>query len=192
MEEKDLEVLIDSQLNMSQQCAQVAERAGGILACISNSEASRSREVIVLLCSALVRLHLEYCAVLSPSLQERHGGPGACPEKGNGAMKGLEHNSDGEWLRELGLFSLELRRLREDLIALYSDLKGGCGGMGVGLFSQVRVMRGNGLKLFQRVFRLDIRKNFFSERAVLQWHRLPREVVGSLSLGRLETVWMWH
>ncbi|TRZ07142.1 hypothetical protein HGM15179_019963 [Zosterops borbonicus] len=106
--EKDPRVLVDNKLSMSQQRVHVAKKANGILRCIRKSSASRPREVILSLYSALVKLHMECCVQFwAPQDKRDVKLLEASQQKAMKMISGLDHLTYGERLRELSLFRLE-------------------------------------------------------------------------------------
>jgi len=100
------------------------------------------------------------------------------------AVRGLEPLSCEGRLGELGLFSLEKRRLQGDLTAAFRYLKGAYKKDEERLFTRAcrDRTRGSSFKLREGKLRLDIRKKFFTVGVVRHWHRLPREAVDVPSL----------
>jgi len=149
-EEKDSGVLVDKKINVTQQFALIAQKANYILGCIKSSMASRPREVILPLCSVLVRPHLESCVQLwNPQHRKDMDLLERVQRRATKMVRGMEHLSYEERQRELGFFSLEKRRFQRDLIVPFQYLKGAYKKDGDKLFSRACCgrTRGNGFKL---------------------------------------------
>ncbi|KAK4818686.1 hypothetical protein QYF61_017907 [Mycteria americana] len=167
-------------LTMSQQRALAAKRASGVLGCVRQSIASRRREVILPLGSALGRPPLECCVQCwAPQDKRDTDIVDRVQRRATKMRKALEHLC---WKAQGGLINVD------------KYLRGGCKADGARLFPVVPGdrTRGHGHKLRHSRVPLNIRKRFLTARVTEHWHRLPREVVESPSLeifkSRLDTV----
>uniref|UniRef100_A0A7M4E8L1 Reverse transcriptase domain-containing protein n=1 Tax=Crocodylus porosus TaxID=8502 RepID=A0A7M4E8L1_CROPO len=183
--ERDLGVLVDSKMNIRRQCNETVSKANCTLSCISRCMTNRTKEVILPLCAALVRLQLEYCVQFQVLYFKKDVDRlERVQRRATHMVRGLQDELYEGRLRDLDLFSLRKRRLRGDLVATYKSIRGMQQGIGDTLFTRapLGVTRNNRHKLTENRFWLDITKNFFVVRVAKIWNGLLREVVLSPTL----------
>ena len=187
-----LGALVNEQLNMTSQCALRAQKANPILGSVKRSVARRSREGILPLDSALVRLHLESCIQLwSPQHRKDMDLLEWAQRRTTKMIRGLECRCYEERLRELELSSLQKEGCRETL-SRPSVPEGAYKKAGEELFTRAcrDSTRGNDFKLKEARLRLSIRKKFFTLRVVRHWKKLPRGAADAPSLEVSRPGWM--
>ncbi|KAK4825715.1 LOW QUALITY PROTEIN: hypothetical protein QYF61_002133 [Mycteria americana] len=181
--ERDLAVLVDNKLNVSEHVLLRQRKPTG---CWAASTRASAAEIKKSLSHSTQRLsHVEYCVQFwSPLCKKDVDSLESIQRRATKMIKGLGSLPYEERLRELSLFSLEKRRLRGDLVTMFQYLKGGYKENGDSLFtrSHMEKMRGNGSKLHLGRFQLDTRGKFFTMRTISHWNNLPREVVDSPTL----------
>ena len=181
-EERDLGVLMSNNLSFSKHIAQCAAKANNILGMIKKTFSYLDKESFLVLYKSFIRPHLEYCVqAWSPFLEKDKD---VLEKVQKRALKllslpELEQLSYKDKLATLGLTTLEERRTRGDLIEMYkllNDLEN----VNYQNFFELRRypgLRGHALSLEVHRTRLNVRKYFFSNRAVALWNSLPEEVV---------------
>ena len=179
-EEKDLGVMVKSDLKSGSQCLAASRKANIILGFIARNFQCKTPEVITRLYTSLVRPHLEYAVQFwSPSYQKDEKKLEGVQRRATKLIPGFRGLTYEERLKRLDLFSLNKRRIRGDLIETFKILKN-IDKINKDNFLELSTQlttRNNGLKLKGQRFNTDLRKNFFNVRVIESWNKLPASVV---------------
>ena len=181
---KDLGIIIQDDLKVSQQCFKVIKTANRILCVIYRSFEYKSSEIILPLYKSLVRPHLEYCVqAWSPHLVKDINLLEKVQRRATRMIVSLKNIPYEERLKNLGLTTLETRRTRGDLIQVFKILKGFVDVDYANLFILSNTnLRGHSLKLYKSAVRLDCGKYFFTNRVVDEWNKLTEDIVSCNSV----------
>jgi ribonuclease P/MRP protein subunit RPP40 len=184
-QEKDLSIIIESSGKFSQQCLTAVNKANSLVGMIRRSIQYKSKGVIVKLFKSLVRPKLEYCIqAWSPYLRKDIDMIERVQRRALKVVQEFKELSYEERLLRAGLITLEKRRVRGDLIQVFKIVRGfdKLNFNNFFEYSKVSNVRGHSFKFVKNRSRLDIRKNYFSQRVVNAWNKLPQHVVESVSI----------
>jgi len=178
--ERDLGVIVDKTLKRESQCSRAVKAANSTLGMIKRSFRCRDKEIMLQMYKVLVRPRLEYCVqAWSPYLRKDIDLLERVQRRATKMINGLNEMDYYERLEQLGLTTLETRRIRGDLIEVFKIIKG-FEDINRDMFfeeSQMDELRGHSEKLFKKRSRLDIRKCFFTNRVINEWNALSEEMI---------------
>ena len=187
--EKDLGVIVTSDLKSKCQCLNARNKANRILGFIARTVKSRSKEVILKLYIALVRPHLDYAVQFwNPHYRKDIEQLEAVQRRMTKLINGLQNLPYHKRLSKLNLHSLEKRRLRGDLIEVFKWIKGyNQGNIGKMFYVEKSDRtRGNGFKLKKVRYIKDSSGHWFINRVVNEWNSLSKEVVTAETLTKFK------
>lgn len=184
-EEKDLGVVVHRSLSSSKQCAEAAKKANRVVGQIKRTVTNKSKHIIVPLYKSLVRPRLEYCVqAWRPFLKKDITLLEKVQRRATKMVEGMRTLTYEERLKACDLQSLEERRDRGDLLEVHKLVKGIDRIPSSTFFTPQEnrhSQRGQDSKFYKHRSRLDIRRNFFSQRVVNKWNALPQYVVNATS-----------
>ena len=185
LKEKDLGLTISADMKVSEQCGIAAAKGNQILGLIRRNIVYKEKELIIPLYKTIVRPHLEYCIqTWRPYRKKDIDMLERVQRRATKMIPKLRNISYEMRLKECGLTTLEIRRLRGDQIEVFKILNG-YENIDRNIFFTVkeeRRTRGHGVTLAKKQCRLDIRKFSFSQRTVNEWNRLSADCVGASSV----------
>jgi hypothetical protein len=187
-EERDLGVIIHKSMSVSRQCCEAAKKANRAVGQIKRTVTERSKEVIVPLYKSLVRPQLEYCVeAWRPYLKKDISVLEKVQRRATKMIEGMHDLTYEERLRACKLPSLEERGDRGDLIETFKIVKGIDKVPSAKFFTPAAVQRrGHTAKLFKERSRLELRKNFFSQRVVNNWNALPQAAISAETINQFK------
>jgi len=194
--ERDLGVIIDNKLNFSEHCDHIIKQANSTLGLIKRTIKYKSKDTIVRLYKGLVRPKLDYCVqVWRPYLKKDISSLEQVQHRATKMITEIRRLDYETRLRKCNLISLEERRTRGDLIQVFKIVKG-IDKLNFNHFfeySNYSSTRGHKYKLVKKRCKFELRRNFFSQRIVDIWNKLPEAVVEAENVNifknRLDKLW---
>ena len=182
--EKDLGVVLDSQLYFENHMLEKIKKANSVMGVIRRSYTYLEDKTFLLLYKALVRPHLEYCnQVWCPRLQKHTNIIENVQRRATRMIPGMRDKTYEERLRQLKLPTLHYRRKRGDMIEIYKILNHYDPAVTRGLLTMSdRTSRGHSHKLEKPRANTNIRKDFFTHRTIDTWNKLPQDVISADSV----------